>query len=184
MQNHVLLVNESDEPQGTMEKIEAHRKGLLHRAFSVFVFNTDGNLLLQQRAAGKYHGAGLWTNTCCSHPYPDEDVVNAAQRRLNEEMGFKTNLKKAFHFTYKAAVENNLTEHEFDHVFVGTYDGIINPNTAEVAAYRFVNPAALQAEVAATPHNFTTWFRIALPQVLAWQQSALVTCKTLSPSTI
>lgn len=184
MQDHVLLVNERDEPLGTMDKMEAHRTGRLHRAFSVFIFNTKGDMLLQQRAVGKYHGGGLWTNTCCSHPYPAEEVPAAAARRLNEEMGFSTPLQKAFHFTYKEAVENNLTEHEFDHVFVGTYEGAVAPNRSEVAQYRFVNPSLLEAEVAAAPHTFTTWFRIALPRVLAWQQAAAVNAKNLSPLTL
>ena len=176
-------MNERDEAVGTIEKMEAHRRGVLHRAFSVFIFNKGGDLLLQQRAAGKYHGAGLWTNTCCSHPFPDEPVAQAATRRLQEEMGFTTPLQKAFHFRYNAAVENGLIEHEFDHVFVGTYEGAIPFNKEEVADYRFVNPQALAAEVAAAPHTFTAWFKMALPHVLEWyrQQSLIVEPLSVTP---
>src|ERR1700712_4649445 len=113
----VILVNELDEPTGKMEKMEAHRKALLHRAFSVFIFNAKGEMLLQRRSSHKYHSAGLWTNACCSHPFPGEDVKDAALRRLQEELGFTTPLEKAFDFIYKAAFDNGLTEYEFDHVF-------------------------------------------------------------------
>ena len=126
MLEEVVLVNEKDEAIGTMEKMAAHEKALLHRAFSVFVFNKNGDLLMQQRAHSKYHSGGLWTNTCCSHPRPGEHVADAANRRLQEEMGFTTSLNKAFDFTYKAAFDNGLTEHEFDHVFIGIYEGPIH----------------------------------------------------------
>ena len=124
----VILVNEQDEQTGVMEKMEAHQKALLHRAFSVFIFNDKGELLLQQRASDKYHSGGLWTNTCCSHPNPDEETITAAQRRLKEEMGFTTKLSKAFDFIYKSEFSNGLTEHEFDHVFTGYYNGEIHPD--------------------------------------------------------
>ena len=120
--NEVILVNERDEPVGAMEKIEAHRKGVLHRAFSIFVFNKQGDLLLQQRAANKYHSGGLWTNTCCSHPEPGQQTKDAATKRLTEEMGFTTPLEKIFEFTYHTNFDNGLTEHEYDHVFTGQYD--------------------------------------------------------------
>src|SRR4249919_2186768 len=113
----VILVNEQNEAIGTMEKMEAHRKALLHRAFSVFIFNSKGEMLLQQRALNKYHSGGMWTNACCSHPYPEEDNLEAASRRLREEMGFATELEEIFDFTYKTVFENGLTEYEFDHVF-------------------------------------------------------------------
>ena len=129
----VVLVNEKDEPIGIMEKMEAHQKGLLHRAFSIFIFDSKGRMLLQQRAAQKYHGAHLWTNACCSHPFPDEELKEAAQRRLQEELGFTTDLHEIFSFIYKARVENNLIEHEFDHVFAGEYDSKIQPNPTEVS---------------------------------------------------
>src|SRR4249919_2599143 len=112
----VILVNEQNEAIGTMEKMEAHRKALLHRAFSVFIFNSKGEMLLQQRALNKYHSGGLWTNACCSHPRPGELIEDAATRRLKEELGFETPLKKIFQFTYQASFDNGLTEHEFDHV--------------------------------------------------------------------
>lgn len=184
MNDLVVLVNERDEAIGTMEKMEAHQKAVLHRAFSVFIFNAQGDLLLQQRAAGKYHGACLWTNTCCSHPFPDEPVAQAAVRRLQEEMGFTTALQKAFHFTYKADVENGLIEHEFDHVFIGTYDGSVPFNTDEVADCRFVNPRALEAELEAAPHTFTTWFKMALPQVMAWKNQHSFIVEPLSATAL
>src|SRR5215475_1033999 len=118
----VILVDEDDFQVGTMEKMEAHRKALLHRAFSVFIFNTKGEMLLQQRALNKYHSAGLWTNACCSHPAPGESTLDAAEKRLLEEMGFITPLQEIFEFTYKTEFDNGLTEYEFDHVVVGTWD--------------------------------------------------------------
>jgi isopentenyl-diphosphate Delta-isomerase len=161
----VVLVDEQDNATGTLEKIEAHRKGLLHRAFSVFIFNSNGKMLLQQRAAKKYHSANLWTNACCSHPLPGEDVAAAATRRLQEEMGFVTPLTKAFHFIYKAPFDNGLTEHEFDHVFVGTYDGDVLPNADEVGDYCFMYPHQISAAIASHPDKYTVWFKIAFPQL-------------------
>ncbi|WP_241558577.1 isopentenyl-diphosphate Delta-isomerase [Paracnuella aquatica] len=166
----VLLVNEQDEPLGTMEKMAAHEQGLLHRAFSVFVFDGAGRMLLQQRAAQKYHGGGLWTNTCCSHPYPDEAVETAARRRLQEEMGFETPLEKIFAFTYRADVENGLVEHEYDHVFAGQYDGPMELNAEEVADSRYMEMEAIEDWIIAEPAAFTSWFRIAFPMVQAWWQ--------------
>ena len=168
MLEEVVLVNEKDEALGTMEKMAAHEKALLHRAFSVFVFNTSGDLLMQQRAFSKYHSGGLWTNTCCSHPRPGEQVADAAIRRLQEEMGFKTNLTKAFDFTYKAAFDNGLTEHEFDHVFTGIYEGPIHFNPNEVAAYAFMTEIELEEQIKKTPERFTAWFHIAYPTLKAW----------------
>jgi len=124
----VILVNEQDQPVGTMEKMEVHQKALLHRAFSVFLFNDRGEMLLHKRADSKYHSGGLWTNACCSHPRPGEDTRSAAEKRLQEEMGIVTPLTKAFDFIYKASFDNGLTEHEFDHVFTGTYQGSIDPS--------------------------------------------------------
>ncbi len=168
MLEEVVLVNEKDEALGTMEKMAAHEQALLHRAFSVFVFNTNGDLLMQQRAFSKYHSGGLWTNTCCSHPRPGEQVADAAIRRLQEEMGFKTNLTKAFDFTYKAAFDNGLTEHEFDHVFTGIYEGPIHFNPNEVAAYAFMTEKELEEQIKKTPERFTAWFHIAYPALKAW----------------
>src|SRR5258705_12437047 len=133
--NQVILVNEHDEPTGTMEKLAVHKKGLLHRAFSVFIFNTKGELLLQRRTLNKYHSGGLWTNSCCSHPQPGEETKAAAQRRLKEEMGFTAALEKIFDFVYKAEFDNGLTEHEFDHVFAGKYEGPVEYNKEEVMDY-------------------------------------------------
>lgn len=164
----VILVNEQDEPVGTMEKLEAHRKGLLHRAFSVFVMNEQGEMLLQQRALDKYHSGGLWTNTCCSHPLPDEDILAAAHRRLQEEMGFDCPLEEIFSFTYRAEFDNGLTEHEFDHVLVGQYNGTILPDPAEVHAYKFVSPAAIQHMLDEEPDTFTHWFHLAFPKITAY----------------
>lgn len=170
MEQNVLLVNERDEPVGTMEKMEAHRKGVLHRAFSVFVFDRQGRLLLQQRALQKYHGGGLWTNTCCSHPYPEEAVEQAATRRLQEEMGFTTPLEKIFVFTYRAAVENNLVEHEYDHVFAGEYEGEIAKNIAEVSDYRYRDMQEIRELLDVKPEAFTSWFRLAFPRLESWWQ--------------
>ena len=168
MEQQLLLVNERDEPQGTMGKLEVHQKGLLHRAFSVFIFDDFGRMLLQQRAAKKYHGAWLWTNACCSHPLPDEPVEEAAARRLQEELGFTTQLKKIFVFTYKTGVENNLTEHEYDHVFAGEYYGSIKMNPEEVAAYKYQSMAEIKAAIERHPSHFTTWFRLAFPTMETW----------------
>src|SRR5580693_5920772 len=134
----VILVDETDTPLGRMEKIEAHRKALLHRAFSVFIFNSKGEMLLQQRAKHKYHSAGLWTNACCSHPSPLESTEDGAMRRLQEELGFVTTLKKIFEFTYRSEFDNGLTEFEFDHVFIGEYNGKIRPNPDEVSECSFM----------------------------------------------
>lgn len=170
MTEQVILVNESDEEVGFMEKMEAHEKALLHRAFSVFVFNSSGELLLQQRASEKYHSANLWTNTCCSHPRPGETVAQAADRRLMEEMGFRTPLQKAFDFVYKAPFDNGLTEHEFDHVFIGTHDGKIEMNRLEVQAYAFRSFETIETMIQTCPEQFTSWFLIAFPKVKIWWQ--------------
>jgi isopentenyl-diphosphate Delta-isomerase len=159
----VILVDESDQPLGVMEKIAAHRKALLHRAFSVFIFNSRGEMLLQQRAKEKYHSAGLWTNACCSHPRPGEDTRQAAVRRLREELGFTTSLEKLFEFTYRTAYDNGLTEFEFDHVFVGTYDQDISPDRAEVSDYRYRSLPEIEADLRSSPATFTSWFQLAFP---------------------
>jgi len=164
----VVLVDENDNEIGTMEKMEAHQKGLLHRAFSVFIFNKNGEMLLQQRSFRKYHSGGLWTNACCSHPRKDENPLDAAHRRLKEEMGFETTLKKAFDFTYNAKFNNGLTEHEFDHVFVGYYDGKIEPSFEEVETYAFRSLDRLDIGVNEHPYFFTEWFLIAYPKIKEW----------------
>jgi isopentenyl-diphosphate Delta-isomerase len=161
----VILVNERDEPIGTLEKMEAHQRGILHRAFSVFIFDKQGRMLLQQRALTKYHSGGLWTNACCSHPKPGENTQAAARKRLKEELGFDAEIKPMFTFTYKAEFENGLTEHEFDHVFIGTYEGDILPNAVEVMAHRFETLEQIEAELHQQPEKFTAWFKIAFPKV-------------------
>jgi len=164
-EQRVILVNESDEAIGEMEKLEAHRKGVLHRAFSVFIFNSRGELLLQRRALNKYHSAGLWTNTCCSHPAPGEDEKEAAQRRLREEMGFTATLEKLFSFTYRADFSNGLTEHELDHVFIGAYEGPVQPDPSEVMEYTYHSLPDIAAMLGSDTNAFTVWFRIAFPLV-------------------
>jgi isopentenyl-diphosphate Delta-isomerase len=156
----VVLVNQSDDPIGTMEKLEAHRKGLLHRAFSVFVFNDRHELLLQQRALTKYHSGGLWTNTCCSHPTPDEPLESAGSKRLQEEMGFTTRLENQFAFEYRVELDNGFTEHEFDHVLTGTYNGEVHPDPAEVMDYQWVSLPELTMAIARHPERYTSWFKI------------------------
>ncbi len=169
----VILVNERDEEAGLMEKMEAHEKALLHRAISVFIFNTKGEMLLQQRAAKKYHSAGLWANACCSHPRPGEDVLAASQRRLKEELGFETPLKKIFEFTYKASFDNGLTEHEFDHVFTGTFNDAILPNPDEVQDYTYKSMNDIEASLKINPHKYSVWFIIAFPQIQNWWNQQL-----------
>ena len=161
----VVLVDEHDNQVGVMEKIEAHREGKLHRAFSVFIFNDKGEMLLQQRAFNKYHSAGLWTNACCSHPKPNETIYEAPIRRLKEELGFETPLEKLFDFTYKASFENGLTENEFDHVFSGIYNGEININKAEVQEVCYRSVAEIESNLKSHPQKFTEWFKIAFPLV-------------------
>lgn len=163
----VVLVDEHDHERGTMEKLAAHRTGELHRAFSVFIFNSEGALLLQQRAAGKYHSGGLWTNTCCSHPRLNETVAAAAQRRLKEEMGMSVPLASIFTFIYKADVGNGLIEHELDHVLFGHSDALPCPSALEVQAWRYVDIDALDQELKASPDRFTVWLRDCWSQVKA-----------------
>ena len=167
-QEQVILVNEFDSQTGVMEKLEAHQKALLHRAFSVFIFNSKGEMLLQQRAFQKYHSAGLWTNACCSHPRPGEDTHHAAIRRLSEEMGITTNLEKIFSFTYKTEFDNGLTEFEFDHVYAGHYDQSIHPNVDEVNDYCFKSLQDIDHDIEAFPQKYTSWFHLAFPLVKKW----------------
>lgn len=173
-ENAVVLVNEFDEEVGTMEKMEAHRKALLHRAFSVFIFNPKGEMLLQRRALNKYHSGGLWTNACCSHPRPGETALAAARRRLREELGFIAELTPAFSFIYKAAFENGLTEYEFDHVFIGQYNGLVHPNPDEVGDYCYKNMEEIKSNIVSHPHKYTEWFKIALPRLEHYLQQSTV----------
>jgi isopentenyl-diphosphate Delta-isomerase len=167
----VILVDEHDVQTGTMEKMEVHQKALLHRAFSVFIFNSKGEMLLQQRAKNKYHSASLWTNACCSHPKPGEETLMAAEIRLQEEMGFNTALTKAFDFVYKAPFDNGLTEHEFDHVFIGNYDGDIVPNADEVSDYCFKTVEEIKNSIQTHPQKYTEWFKIAFPKMEAYLET-------------
>jgi isopentenyl-diphosphate Delta-isomerase len=164
----LILVNELDEAIGVMGKMEVHKKGLLHRAFSVFIFNARSEMLLQQRAPQKYHSAGLWTNACCSHPRPGEDTKDAAIRRLNEEMGFTTGLKRIFDFTYRTEFGNGLTEFEFDHVFIGSYEGMVHPDKNEVDDYCFKNLDEIGVDLGSHPEKYTAWFHLAFPMVVKW----------------
>lgn len=164
----VILVDEHDVLTGTMEKMAAHEKAVLHRAFSVFIFNAQGEMLLQQRAKEKYHSGGLWTNSCCSHPRPGEETRSAATRRLREELGFEAPLEKIFDFVYKADFDNGLTEYEFDHVFVGYYDGEINPDKKEVGDYVYLSMQQIADALQTEPATYTAWFHIAFPKVMNW----------------
>ena len=160
MEEFVVLVDQNDQKLGLMEKQQAHIAGLLHRAFSVFVFNSKGELMIQQRAASKYHSPTLWTNTCCSHPRDNETYEQAAHRRLEEEMGFDCELDYKFNFIYKAHLENDLIEHELDHVFIGTFDDEPKLNPDEVMAYRWVELDDLKKDMEKNPQNYTAWFKI------------------------
>ncbi len=167
----VVLVDEQDNPIGKMEKQQAHIEGLLHRAFSIFIFNSEKKLLLQKRASSKYHCGGLWTNSCCSHPRENENIQDAANRRLAEEMGMQCSLKPIFTFMYRAEFDNGLIEHEFDHVFFGESDQNPKINPEEVETYRYIAMEDLQQEVKEFPQNFTPWFIIALDRVLAFNST-------------
>ncbi|MBK6950967.1 MAG: isopentenyl-diphosphate Delta-isomerase [Crocinitomicaceae bacterium] len=161
----VILVNEFDQPLGVLEKLEAHQKGLLHRAFSIFIFNDENELMLQRRAFDKYHSGGLWTNTCCSHPDPNETVEVACHRRLKEEMGFDTALEFVTSFIYKAELDQQLTEHEFDHVYIGKYNDRPVINESEVSEWKFVNLTDLENDMKMNPDHYTVWFKIIFSKV-------------------
>jgi len=156
----LILVDRNDQEIGTMSKLEAHREGLLHRAFSILVWNSKGEMLIHKRAVGKYHSEGLWTNACCSHPMPGETISEAAHRRLREEMGFDCELEEAFSFIYKEALDNGLTEHELDHVLTGNFDGIPDPDPTEVWDYRWISMDDLSQEIEKNPQSFTCWFKL------------------------
>jgi isopentenyl-diphosphate delta-isomerase len=160
--NRVVLVNDHDEWLGTADKIEVHQTGALHRALSIFITNSNGQMLLQQRAADKYHSGGLWSNACCSHPSPGESTMAAAHRRLNEELGFDTQLLPVTRMKYKAEVTAGLTEYEYDHIFSGTWDGDVIPEPGEVATYRWINLDDLYKMLLKEPQSFTAWFPILL----------------------
>ena len=167
------MVDKNDVAIGSMDKMQAHEKALLHRAFSVFIFNSKGEMLLQQRADKKYHSAGLWTNACCSHPAPGEDTGEAAVRRLKEELGFTTPLRKAFTFMYRTDFENGLTENEFDHVYTGIYDGDIAADPDEVKDYCYMGMAKIEEMIDREPAKFTSWFIIAFPEIKEWWNKSI-----------
>ncbi|MDC3366578.1 isopentenyl-diphosphate Delta-isomerase [Flavobacteriaceae bacterium] len=160
MEENVILVDVLDNQLGLMPKMEAHEKAVLHRAFSVFIFNDKDELMLQQRAAHKYHSPLLWTNTCCSHQRDGESNIEAGKRRLIEEMGFKTNLKEIFSFVYKAPFDNGLTEHELDHVMIGNFNGVPKINPDEVASYKWMTLEAIKKDIELQPNIYTVWFKI------------------------
>lgn len=158
----VILVDANDNAIGTMEKMEAHKKGLLHRAFSVLIFNSKGELLIQKRASTKYHSGGLWTNTCCSHPTPQESIEQAAKRRLKEEMGIEAEPTFTYKFIYKTDLDKNLIEHEVDHVLTAQFDGEPEVNENEVEDWKYVGLKELQRDAQDNPHLYTEWFKLIL----------------------
>ncbi len=165
---HVILVDEKDNEVGTMEKLEAHQKGELHRAFSVMIFNSKGEMLLQKRAKTKYHSGGLWTNACCSHPQPNESMADAMSRKLKQEMGLTLHLEFAFKFIYQIKLDQNLFEHEWDHVFIGFFDGEPRVNAEEVEDWKFADLISLKKDVSENPASYTYWFRLMInhPQLV------------------
>jgi len=161
----LILVDEEDNQIGVGEKQLVHEKGLLHRCFSLFIFNSRGELLLQKRADGKYHCGGLWTNTCCSHPRDGETLERSIHRRLKEEMGFDCPMEEKFHFIYKSKFDNGLTEHEFDHAFVGKCDIVPEPDEDEVSAWQWISIEKLKKDIKKNPHKYTPWLKIALERL-------------------
>ncbi len=162
----IILVDEKDREVGTEEKLRVHQEGKLHRAFSIFVFNSDGKLLLQQRAKTKYHSGGLWANTCCSHQRLGEKLEEAIHRRLKEEMGFDCDLKKIFSFIYKVNFDNGLTENELDHVFVGRFSGTPNPGKTEVETWKWISLNELKKDIGKNPEKYTYWLRVCIDRVI------------------
>ncbi|POY39265.1 isopentenyl-diphosphate delta-isomerase [Solitalea longa] len=171
MQQQLLLVDENDTIIGYGDKLSVHEKGLLHRAFSIFVFNMKRELLLQKRAEAKYHSGGLWTNTCCSHPLKGEDLELTLHRKLKEEMGFDCAVSFKYKFIYKAAFDNGLTEHELDYVYVGEYDGLVEPNPEEAEDFKWISLEELVLDVNLNPRNYTEWFKEIVPNL-----STLINC--------
>jgi len=161
----IILVDEKDNQTGTAKKLYAHQKGLLHRAFSIVIFDHQGNILLQKRALTKYHSAGLWTNACCSHPAPGEYIKESALIRLNEEMGFKTEIKKIFDILYKIELENGIIENEYDHVFTGTWEGVPNPDPSEVTDWKWISREDLKSDLKLYPENYTYWFKLIMERM-------------------
>nr|WP_314265133.1 isopentenyl-diphosphate Delta-isomerase [uncultured Moellerella sp.] len=160
MEDLLILVDKNDQPIGTMPKMQAHKLGRLHRAFSIFLFDRQGKLLIQQRALHKYHSAGQWANSCCSHPKPDELTLDAAHRRLEEELNMSTPLTHVDEFLYHSNVNGNLIEHEYDHIYVGLYEGEITPNPDEVADIQWIDITKLNDEINRQPEKYTEWFKL------------------------
>jgi isopentenyl-diphosphate Delta-isomerase len=165
----VILVDELDNAIGTMEKMDAHRKGVLHRAFSILLFNSKGEILLQKRSAKKYHSGGLWTNTCCSHPLPGESMQNATRRKLIQEMGIDLTPEFAYKFIYKTDLDHGLIEHEFDHVFIGSFNGTPAINAEEVDSWKYIDRVSLKMDMIRYPERFTHWFKLIMnhPQLIS-----------------
>ncbi len=166
MTEMLILVDENDRQIGTGEKMEVHRAGTLHRCFSIFVFNSSGDVLLQKRAKSKYHSGGLWTNTCCSHPRDGEQLDDSVHRRLIEEMGFDCEMKEVFTFIYRAELDHELTEHEFDHVYIGKYNGKVTPNPEEADGYEWETIEAVKEDIEKNPDRYTVWSKIAFARLL------------------
>lgn len=166
MKNEIVLVDKKDNQIGVGEKLKAHQQGRLHRAFSIFIFNSKGKMLLQKRAKSKYHSGGLWTNTCCSHPRPNKNLKSEAKRRLKEEMGFICDLKEIFSFIYRAKL-GNFIEYEFDHVFVGKFDGKPKINQEEAEDWKWINKKELKQDLKENPKKYTHWFKLILDKVLS-----------------
>ncbi len=171
MKEHVILVDNDDNQIGEMPKLEAHQKGVLHRAFSIFIFNSKNEVLLQQRAKDKYHSAGLWSNTCCSHPAPGETTEEAVKRRLKQEMGMTCEMTPAFNFIYHAAFDNGLTEYEFDHVYFGVSDSIPEINKEEVNDWKYMSISDLILEINNNPKDYTEWLKLCLGKVIKFKMS-------------
>jgi len=166
MAEMLILVDENDNQIGTGEKMEVHRAGKLHRCFSIFIFNSQGHVLMQKRAISKYHSGGLWTNTCCSHPRDGEDLAHSVHRRLQEEMGFDCEMEEVFTFIYRAELDHGLTEHEYDHVFIGKYDGPLTPNPEEADGYEWETVETVKKDMDRNPGRYTVWSIIAFNQLL------------------
>jgi len=165
MEENIILVDKQDNPLGEMEKMQAHQLGVLHRAFSAFIFNSNGELLLQQRSDIKYHSGGLWSNTCCSHPLPGESTKDAVERRLYEEMGMDCDTSFGFSFIYKSSLNNGLTEHEFDHVYIGVSDEQPKPSISEVKNWKYLSLHKLESEINLQPEKYSEWLKICLPEL-------------------
>jgi len=166
----LILVDENDNEQGTMDKISVHKTGALHRAFSVFIFTTEFKLLLQQRSDNKYHSAGLWSNTCCGHPRQGERIIDAVKRRLKEEMGLECDTVFVFSFIYRAELNNGLIEHEYDHVYLGVSNSLPVPNADEVKDWKHITLAGLRADIDNNPGHYTEWLKICLPKVVNFME--------------